>query len=76
MRETVYTAESGAEKSEKGRDQMTPMEAWRIVSDNLTELYNLRRTEQDNGFCDADIDAQVICFQALKEKQERTSSGK
>lgn len=55
---------------------MTPMEAWRIISANLVDLYKRRRDEHFNGFVDADIEAEVICFRALKEMEERAASGK
>ena len=52
-------------------NNMTPMQAWHIISANLMELYKLKRTENFKGFTDADIQAEVICFRALKEMEER-----
>lgn len=47
---------------------MTPMEAWRIISANLWELYKRRRADNPNykGYTDADVEAEVIAFMALK----------
>ena len=52
---------------------MTPLEAWRIISANLTNLYKMRRAmnPKDKGYTEAETQAEVICFQALKEMQER-----
>ena len=50
---------------------MTPMEAWRVISANLTELYKLKKTASFKGYCDADIEAEVICFKALQEKEKK-----
>lgn len=47
-------------------NKMTPMEAWHIISANLMELYKLKRTKNYKGFTDADVQAEVICFRALK----------
>jgi hypothetical protein len=53
---------------------MTPMEAWGIISANLNDRYKTRRAmyKTSNGFTEAEIEAEVICFQALKEMQERS----
>lgn len=52
---------------------MTPMEAWGIVSANLATLYRIRRAQNPDykGFDDADSEAEVIAFRALKEMEER-----
>ncbi len=50
---------------------MTPTEAWGIIKTNLEDLYKKRRDEKFKGFTDADIEAEVICFQALKLMEER-----
>jgi hypothetical protein len=50
---------------------MTPMDAWRIISANLTELYKLRRAETFKGYTEAETEAEVICFMALKLLEER-----
>lgn len=52
---------------------MTPMEAWRIISRNLNEYYRTRRIDHCKVVCsDNEIEAEVMCFQALKEMQERS----
>lgn len=53
---------------------MTPMEAWRIILANLANLYKMRRAmnPKDKGYTEAETQAEVICFQALKEMQERS----
>lgn len=51
---------------------MTPMEAWSIISANLMHLVRIRRCEGDpKGYVDAEAEAEVICFQALKQMQNR-----
>ena len=52
---------------------MTPMEAWGIISANLANHYKMRRATnpKDKGYTDAEIEAEIMCFQALKEMQER-----
>ena len=52
---------------------MTPMEAWHIISGNLLALYKMRKAlnNGDKGYTDAEISAEVICFEALKEMAER-----
>lgn len=54
---------------------MTPMEAWHIVSANLANYYKTKRTDTYKGYVDADLEAEVICFQALKEAEERQKEG-
>lgn len=49
---------------------MTPMEAWRVISANVMELYKRRKTSYYNGYTDADIEAEIICFNALKKASE------
>ncbi|MBQ3543443.1 MAG: hypothetical protein IJA34_00400 [Lachnospiraceae bacterium] len=55
-------------------NDMTPMEAWKIVSTNLLELYRRRNTMECKPYVDADIQAQVICFMALKQMEERNKN--
>ena len=50
---------------------MTPMEAWGIISQNLTELTCLRVDKGYKSHTQREIDAQVICFHALKELEKR-----
>lgn len=54
---------------------MTPMEAWGIISANLATLYRIRRAQNpgDKGYDDADTEAEVMAFRALKEMQERAA---
>lgn len=54
----------------KDRD-MTSMEAWWIISSNLMELYKCKRTETFKGYTAADLEAEVLCFKALREMYER-----
>lgn len=59
---------------------MTPMEAWSIISANLNHLYKIRRTDNHGrpinykGYEPADTEAEVMCFRALKEMEERMKS--
>lgn len=55
---------------------MTPLEAWHIISVNLNSLYKLRKamSQYTKGYTDAEVEAEVICFRALKEMQERSNS--
>lgn len=52
---------------------MTPLEAWNIISANLANHHKVRRAmyPNDKGYTDAEVKAEVICFQALMEMQER-----
>lgn len=58
---------------------MTPMEAWNIISANLAQLYRIRATQskafngypQYPGYDDADTEAEVMAFCALKEMNEK-----
>jgi hypothetical protein len=51
---------------------MTPLEAWRIISANLTKYYNVRSATYPGDKCtDAEIEAEVICFKALQEMEKR-----
>ena len=36
-------------------NEMTPMDAWHIISANLAELYKLKRTDTYKGYTDADV---------------------
>lgn len=55
-------------------NEMTPMQAWHIISANLAELYKLKRTDTYKGYTDADVQAEVVCFKALKEMEERNNA--
>lgn len=50
---------------------MTPMAAWRIIQANLLDLYKRRKDGSFKGYTEADTEAEVICFQALREMEER-----
>jgi hypothetical protein len=52
---------------------MEPLEAWCIISANLSELYMLRRNSSNDaykGYTDAELLAEVICFEALRQAQK------
>ena len=53
---------------------MKPLEAWRVISANLTDLYKMRRAlnNTDKGYTDTDVEAEIVCFMALKEAEERS----
>lgn len=50
---------------------MTPLEAWHIISKNMTELYNRRLLSGLNMYEKDEIKAESICYIALKEMEER-----
>ena len=50
---------------------MKPLEAWSVISANLTNLYALRKTKGFKGYVPADTEAEVIAYRALKDMQER-----
>lgn len=54
---------------------MTPMQAWRVISANLAELYTRRKGNAYKGYTDGDIEAEVIAFKALQEMETRKSNG-
>jgi hypothetical protein len=51
-------------------NKMKPMQAWKIISANLSKLYKLRRTKNYKGYNDDDIQAEIACFIALKELEK------
>lgn len=51
---------------------MTPMDAWHIVSANLSQLYKMLRTPTYKGYVDADTEAEVICFEALRRMHSQS----
>ena len=55
-------------------NEMTPMQAWHIISANLAELYKLKRGNNFKGYTDNDVQAEVICFKALKEMDGRNNA--
>ena len=50
---------------------MTTMDAWHIISRNLHELYNRRNANGEKPYNDEEIEAEVMCFVALKEWNRR-----
>lgn len=51
---------------------MTPMDAWRIISKNLKQLYATRDSLGITpAYTDEEIEAEVMCFTALREAQRR-----
>lgn len=50
---------------------MTPLEAWHIISANLATLYKMRKDGKFKGYTDAEVEAEVICFHALQEMNQR-----
>lgn len=58
---------------------MKPMDAWRIISANLADLYRIRRAQskafksypQYPGYDSTDTEAEVMAFVALKQMAER-----
>ena len=50
---------------------MTPMEAWTIISANLTNYYKLIKNNTSEGYTENDIKAEIICFKALKDMEEK-----
>ena len=53
---------------------MKPMEAWRIISGCMNELVNIRQSlyPQGKGYSQEEIEAQVMCFEALRKIQEES----
>lgn len=50
---------------------MTPIEAWKIISRNIEQLYATRYSLGITPYTDEEIEAEVMCFTALKEAQRR-----
>ena len=55
-------------------DDMTPMEAWNIISRNLMNYYAMRSGPGFKGYTCKDTEAEVIAFMALK-KMEKEDNG-
>ena len=55
-------------------NNMTLMAAWHIVSANRARFYKMRKTPTFKGYVDADTEAEVICFKALKEMDEKNNA--
>lgn len=58
-------------------EKMTPMRAWGIISANLMHLYKIRKAEHPNvkPYTDAEISAEVICYEALRRMQKEEGVG-
>lgn len=52
-------------------EEMTPMEAWKIISKCLAEFYQMRFEKSGFSHDNKNIRAEVICYQALKEMELR-----
>ncbi len=54
------------------REDMKPLEAWRIISGCMNELANIRQSvyPQGKGYSQEEIEAQVMCFEALRKEEE------
>lgn len=52
-------------------ENMMPLEAWRVISANLMELYKRRKALNFPPYMDTEIQAEVICYMALKEMEDR-----
>lgn len=50
---------------------MKPLEAWRIISGCLNELVNIRASICSKGYSQEEVEAQVICFEALRKMEEK-----
>lgn len=53
---------------------MSPLDAWHVISANLSHLYKMRRTACYKGYVEADTKAEVIAFKALQEMEERENN--
>lgn len=45
---------------------MRPMDAWRIISKNMVELYHMRQTDTCKGYTEDEVEAEVICMKAAQ----------
>lgn len=45
---------------------MTPMEAWKIISANMKKLYCTRDALGMTPYSDEEIEAEIVCYNALK----------
>lgn len=61
---------------EKQNNGMPPMEAWGVISSNMLELYKMRKTANFKGYVDAEIEAEVICFCALRAAEKSIVEGR
>lgn len=51
---------------------MKPLEAWRIIGGCMNALVNIRQSlyPQENGYSQEEVEAEVICFEALRKMEE------
>lgn len=54
------------------RNNISPLEAWRIISSCMNELANIRTSICGKGFSQEEVKAEVICFEALRRMEEDT----
>lgn len=52
--------------------RMKPLEAWRIISECMNELVNIRQAlcPQGKGYSMEEVEAEVMCFEALRKLEE------
>ena len=55
---------------------MTGLEAWSVISKNLTTLYKIRAMAGSSSYVQEEIDAEVVCFMALRKYDEMMSETK
>ncbi len=51
---------------------LTPMQAWKVISAALKELYHRRAESGQEPYDQSEIKAEVICYQALKEMEGKS----
>ena len=51
---------------------MKPLEAWRIISGCMNELFYIRQSlyPQGKGYSQEEVAAYVMCFEALRKMEE------
>lgn len=50
--------------------ELTPLEAWHVISSCMNELVNVRSAIFGKGFSQEEVKAEVICFEALRRMDE------
>lgn len=53
--------------------KLTPIEAWHIISGCMNELANIRAAICGQGFSQEEVQAEVICFEALRRMEEKAN---
>lgn len=53
--------------------EMKPMDAWKIVSENLHDLYQMRHAMNPRwkGYTDREMDAETMVFHALQQLEKQ-----